>query len=125
VGKAVLCLDDDRDVREAFAGLLEALGYDCLPAASYDEMVALGERALTAEVAVLDLNLGANVPSGIAAYHWLADRHFPGTIAFLTGHARHHALVSQVARLGLAQVLEKPITLGELRALLGHGDGAR
>jgi FixJ family two-component response regulator len=106
---SVLVLDDDRDMLEALGDTIRVLGgRPCITVASHAEMVALGAQALACSVAILDINLGLGMPSGIDAYRWLRESGFGGRIVFLTGHARGHPLVEEAHRLGEARVLEKP-----------------
>jgi DNA-binding NarL/FixJ family response regulator len=81
---------------------------------SVAELRALGHRALAADVAVLDINLGASRPSGIDAYDWLVDQGFEGRILFLTGHARSHPLVARAQHLRRATVIDKPASADTL-----------
>ena len=64
----VLFVEDDDDLRELFVRLVEAfLERPCVAVGSYEELVALGEDALKCRGAILDINLGPNRLSGIAA----------------------------------------------------------
>jgi FixJ family two-component response regulator len=124
----VLFLDDDDDLRDTFTDLVQTVfERRCVGCRSYEELVALGEQALGCAVAVLDINLGPNVPSGLDAYAWLRSRGFKGRIVFLTGHANSHPLVLEATRLGDADVVAKPISSAVLRSLVEMGpatDGA-
>ena len=102
-------LDDDDDLLQALADLLATHDCRCLLAHSVDELKALGEEALRADVAVLDINLGPGRESGIDAYDWLMSRSFQGRLLFLTGHAHAHPLVARAERLRRAAVLDKPM----------------
>ena len=81
-------LDDDTDLLEILSELLKERHFRCLLARSLAELKALGPEVLAADVAVLDINLGAGQPSGIDAYDWLLGQGFAGRLLFLTGHAR-------------------------------------
>src|SRR4051812_21190276 len=102
-------LDDDEDLLESLADVLSAAGCQCLLARSLSELERLGPRALAADVAVLDINLGPARPSGIDAYEWLLGHGFHGRIMFLTGHGSAHPLVARAHRLREAIVLQKPL----------------
>lgn len=102
-------LDDDADLLEILAELLQQRGCRCLLARSLDELKAFGQEVLAADVAVLDINLGSGQPSGIDAYDWLVSENFPGRLLFLTGHAHAHPLVARAERLNRATVLDKPL----------------
>jgi DNA-binding NtrC family response regulator len=102
-------LDDDADLLEVLSELLQEHDCRCLLARSLDQLKALGPEVLAADVAVLDINLGAGQPSGIDAYDWLLSQGFAGRLLFLTGHAHAHPLVARAERLKRATVLDKPL----------------
>jgi DNA-binding response OmpR family regulator len=118
-------LDDDSDLLEILAELLQERGCRCLLARSLDELKAFGPEVLSVDVAVLDINLGSGQPSGIDAYDWLVSQNFAGRLLFLTGHAHAHPLVARAERLNRATVLDKPLD-GEvlLSRILGDAGAA-
>ena len=118
-------LDDDTDLLEILSELLKERHFRCLLARSLAELKALGPEVLAADVAVLDINLGAGQPSGIDAYDWLLGQGFAGRLLFLTGHAHAHPLVAQAERLNRATVLDKPLD-GQvlLDRIMGVGAGS-
>ena len=115
----VLFLDDDDDLRATFADLVRTIfARECHGIGSQRDLIALGERALHCGVAILDINLGPQAPSGLEAYGWLRRHGFEGRIVFLTGHAASHPLVMQARRLGDAEVVSKPVSLDRLTTML-------
>jgi FixJ family two-component response regulator len=113
-------LDDDADLRESVVEILRVMmDADCVAVASVAQMIEQHDDVLRCTVAILDINLGPGQPSGLDAYRWLRTRSFSGSIAFLTGHARHHPLVAEAHRIGAVDVLEKPIDFPQLAALIG------
>lgn len=114
----VLLLDDDEDLLQSLAELLQVMSYGCLLAHNFRELTDLGEAGLACDVAVLDINLGKDQPSGIDAFHWLRENKFAGRIVFLTGHGQSHPLVVAAQRLGASRILSKPFVLDELRSVL-------
>jgi FixJ family two-component response regulator len=117
----VLFLDDDEDLRDTFTDLVRTVfDRECHGLRSYRELVALGSRALRCGVAILDINLGPDLPSGLDAYAWLRRHGFAGRIVFLTGHANSHPLVVEANRLGDAEVVAKPVSFDALSTLLDH-----
>jgi FixJ family two-component response regulator len=115
----VLFLDDDEDLRTTFTDLVRTVfARECHGCSSENDMIALGDQALHCGVAILDINLGPQVPSGIDAYGWLRRHGFDGRIVFLTGHAASHPLVVEASRLGDAEVVGKPVSLDALTSLL-------
>jgi FixJ family two-component response regulator len=91
---------------------------ECLSLASHRELVERGEEALKTDLAIIDINLGENVPSGLEAESWLRANGYRGEIVFLTGHARSHPLVMRAVREGQIKVLEKPLGVEKLTELV-------
>ena len=115
----VLFVDDDDDLRGLFVEMVGVfLARRCVGLGSYEELVELGDDALRCRVAVLDINLGPNQPSGIDAYTWLRRRGYDGRIVFLTGHASSHPLVVEAHRLGDVEIFSKPIDPERMIAML-------
>jgi DNA-binding response OmpR family regulator len=110
----ILLVDDDLDLREGIIDLYAAEGYDCVGVASLDDVLEQADRILQARLAILDVNLGAERPSGVEVYRWLRRNDFAGHVVFLTGHAAAHPLVEQARSIEGAQVLTKPIAAGKL-----------
>ncbi len=124
----VLVLEDDADLRTILCELLSLSGADaCVSAGSVADLKGKHTEALGCGLALLDINLGAGVPSGLDAYRWLKENGFSGKTVFLTGHARSHPLVREALELTHVQVLSKPIEAKVLLSLLrdgSHGTGA-
>jgi FixJ family two-component response regulator len=125
----ILILEDDDDMRNALVDVVSTLlGWDQLAVASYEELLARREEAMGCQLAMLDVNLGADQPSGLDALEWLLRQRFPGEVVFLTGHGQSDPLVQRARKMGIATVMEKPIGLPQLSALLEDrraGDGGR
>lgn len=123
----VLVLEDDADLRTILCELLSLSGADaCVSAGSVAELQRKHAEALGCGLALLDINLGAGVPSGLDAYRWLKEKGFSGRLVFLTGHARSHPLVREALELTNVQVVSKPIESKVLLALVrdgSHGTG--
>jgi FixJ family two-component response regulator len=118
----VLFVEDNDDLRELFVELVGVLlERRCVGVSSYEELVALGLEALECRVAILDINLGPNRPSGIDAYTWLRRQGYTGRIVFLTGHASDHPLAVAATRIGDAEIFSKPIGPDRLRSVV-EGD---
>ena len=115
----VLYVEDNDDLRELVVELVTlVLKRRCVGVGSYEELAALGEEALGASVAILDINLGPDRRSGIDAYTWLRDQRYKGRIVFLTGHASTHPLVVEAQRIGDAEIFSKPIEPDRLRSIV-------
>ena len=118
----VLHVEDNDDLRELVVELVTAvLKHRCVGVGSYEELVGLGDEALGCSIAILDINLGPNQPSGIDAYRWLRDKGYSGRIVFLTGHASTHPLVIEAHRIGDAEIFSKPIEPDRLRSIVEGG----
>jgi FixJ family two-component response regulator len=119
----VVVVDDDDDLLDAVAELVEETTQRRVwKARSVAELKTLGPRALACELAILDVNLGANAPSGLDALAWLNERNFKGRALFLTGHAPSYQLVQDARASTNVPVLSKPISGDDLLALLEHED---
>jgi len=115
----VLILDDDADLLDALAELVELTTNRAVwKVRSVAELAALGARALECGLAILDVNLGRDRPSGLDALRWLSERKFAGRVAFLTGHAPTFPLVQEARTVGGVQLLSKPLSGNQLLALL-------
>jgi hypothetical protein len=72
----------------------------CIGVGSYEELVALGDRALGCGVAILDINLGPSPWSGIDAYTWLREK---GCVLPRAQRTEHALLSFGVVRSGRGQ----------------------
>jgi len=119
MGSDVLLLDDDGDLLDSVAELIElSTNRRVWKARSVAEVAALESEALGCGLAILDINLGAGVPSGLDALDWLCARKFAGRAVFLTGHAPGFPLVEEVRRMARVEVLSKPLSADKLLSLL-------
>jgi FixJ family two-component response regulator len=91
---------------------------------SYGDLISNGERALDTELAILDINLGANAPSGLDCERWLRQSGYTGHVIFLTGHALTHPLVVQAVNAGSVEILEKPQGINRLIEIVSAGSAA-
>jgi DNA-binding NtrC family response regulator len=117
--RSILILDDDEDLRDVLSTTVqEVFRWDCMSVGSVRALIDLGSRALAASLAIIDINLGLEQPSGLDAFAWLREKRFGGRIVFLTGHAASHPLVDMAQREQLASIYQKPLTIVELGQLL-------
>jgi DNA-binding NtrC family response regulator len=117
---AVLFVDDDEDLREVMQDILGRLGVDrVVTAASLQEVQARRDEALECGLALLDINLGTDEPTGVNVHEWLANEGFAGRIVFLTGHASNDPRVREAASVAGSRIASKPLSVGELRDLIG------
>jgi FixJ family two-component response regulator len=122
--ETIAILDDDEDLRCALAEMYESLsGVRCVTAATVAELIAQGPAVLQTRVALLDINLGAELPTGFDAYEWLRTNGYAGRVAFLTGHAHDDPLMKRAQAFGNVAVLEKPVPVDCLLGLVPPGVG--
>jgi DNA-binding NtrC family response regulator len=114
-----LVIDDDEDLRLLLCEVVTSLSNgECLAVRSFDELVVHQAEALGCDLALLDVNLGVDVPNGLDVLEWLRAHDFQGRVVFLTGHARTHPLVESARCTAEVPVLEKPVTLDTLLSIL-------
>jgi FixJ family two-component response regulator len=107
----VIYLDDDVDLLQVVSALVKhKTGHECLGLRTLEDLRAHRKEVLASAIAILDINLGANQPSGLDAWGWLRAEGYRGRIVFLTGHAKSHPLVDRAAHMGEVQVFQKPLT---------------
>ena len=122
---AVLFVDDDEDLRGVMQDILGRLDVGrVVTAGSLQEVENLRGEVLTCQLAILDINLGIDQPSGVKVYEWLERAGFTGRIVFLTGHASSDPRVQEAASLAGTQVVTKPLSVAELRELMGDAKHA-
>jgi DNA-binding response OmpR family regulator len=115
----ILILEDDDDLRASLSDLMSLEGAEsCVTAASLAEVQARADEVLGCALAIIDVNLGEGVPSGVDAYRWLRDHEFAGRVVILTGHATSVTLARQLALLADVPVLLKPSGVDQLRQLV-------
>jgi FixJ family two-component response regulator len=115
---SVTVVDDDLDTRVLFEKLFEVLGVSqVLTYGSVEDMQAARERVLASSLAILDVNLGRGLATGLDAFAWLRANRYRGRIVFLTGHAKTHPLVLRAADMPGVEVLEKPVAFDQVAAL--------
>lgn len=118
--EAVLFVDDDLDLRELMEmTLVRAGARRVVTAGSLSEVAVQRDAALACQLAILDINLGAGQPNGVEVHHWLGREGFAGKIIFLTGHAANDPQVKQAASVAGSQIASKPLSIKELRRLVG------
>lgn len=117
---AVLFVDDDEDLREVMHDILVRIGVQrVFTAGSLRDVQLMRDDALACQVAIIDINLGLNQPSGVGVFEWLEREGFAGRIVFLTGHASNDPRVREAASVAGSVIAAKPLTVSELQKLLG------
>lgn len=103
----VLVVDDDADLVEMFGLLFGRHHIAFRGAHTLAEVQAMGDELAKVTLAILDVNLGLNQPSGVEVAAWLRE-HYSMRIIFITGHAPDHPLV-RAASGEEGEIFEKPI----------------
>ena len=108
----ILVVDDERDIRELVAGILEDEGYDVRTAASSDEAIAaLNERKPS--LVFLDIWLQGSAMDGLDILD-LIQANFPGVpVVMISGHGTMETAVSAIKR-GAYDYIEKPFKVDRL-----------
>lgn len=115
--KRTLLLDDDVDLCAVMVQFFESLGMkDFVSIHSYDQLVHLQD--LNFDVALIDVNLGVDLPTGYDAYTYLMKKNFRGRIVFFSGHARSSPIIQKALLIPDVQFLEKPAELDEIERIL-------
>ncbi|MDX8414192.1 MAG: response regulator [Mariprofundales bacterium] len=120
----VMIVDDDSTLCRAMVQLFARNGIDSLAATSVAEAEALLAQMQFTH-AVIDLNLGAGQPSGLALLKALHARQPACQALILTGFASIATAV-EATKLGAIQYLLKPATITDIiRAFDRHGEAIR
>ena len=115
----VLFVDDDDDLREVMETMLTRLGVGhVVGARSLDQVKERSDAALGCQLAIIDINLGHNEPTGVHVHEWLHSHGFVGDTVFLTGHASNDPRVREAASIAGSRIASKPLSVAELRELI-------
>jgi FixJ family two-component response regulator len=118
--RCVLIVDDDEDLRETLGDVLASLDTCSVKAGSLRDVEHRSVDLASCFLALLDINLGPNQPSGLDVCAWLIAHDFPGHIVFMTGHAAGYPLVSDARAMRGVAILQKPIDLGIIAGMIDH-----
>ncbi|AZZ36179.1 response regulator [Bdellovibrio sp. qaytius] len=112
----ILVMDDDIDLLDVLKETLITLCKidQVITASSLSAVQEQKEKILKCQLAILDVNLGADRPSGVDVAEWLRTNDFKGKIVFLTGHAVSDPEVLAATKVPETTVVAKPIGLGQL-----------
>ena len=112
----ILVMDDDIDLLDVLKETLITLCKidQVITATSLTGVQEQKEKILQCQLAILDVNLGADRPSGVDVAEWLRANNFKGKIVFLTGHAVSDPEVLAATLVPDTKVVAKPIGLNQL-----------
>lgn len=114
----MLIVDDDEDLRETLGDVLASLRTCSVKAGSLHDIERRRDEITTCFLALLDINLGPNQPSGLEVCTWLLAHGFAGHIVFMTGHAAGYPLVNDARAMRGVAILQKPIDLRVIEGML-------
>lgn len=113
----VLIVDDEERLRKTLMQMVQALGFSACGCATAEEAMRALQSPNPPRIVVLDLQLP--VMHGLDLFQWIAHER-PGTqVIVLTGFGDLES-AQQAIRLGGADYLTKPCTMGELEQALGR-----
>ena len=112
----ILVIDDEPGHCEATAEALTKVGYECVQAHSATEGLDLIHRG-GIDIIVTDLKLGEEL-DGMDVLRRALELLDDVEVIVVTGHGTIRSAVEAI-QLGAASYLEKPLDIGELRALVG------
>ncbi len=108
----ILIIDDERDIRELVAGILEDEGHETRTAASSDE----AEEAITyrrPSMIFLDIWLQGSRLDGLELLDVIKDKHPDLPVVVISGHGNIETAVSAIKR-GAYEYIEKPFKADRL-----------
>jgi len=108
----ILVVDDEIDIRNLIAGILEDEGYDVRTAADSDEaLAAIGARR--PQLIFLDIWLQGSKLDGLALLDTIREQHDTLPIVMISGHGNIETAVSAIKR-GAYEYIEKPLKADRL-----------
>lgn len=118
----VLLVEDDFDLRSILRTLVESYcpGTEVSAVASFDELLKQPKQKLSFHLAILDINLGYNRPSGLDVFFWLKEHQLAKETVFLTGHASNDPLVREAHSIDDVTVYQKPMDINLLIQKIGE-----
>lgn len=106
---SITFLEDNEELREVLSEITKSeLGEEALSFSRLEQLIAHRTDVLQTKMAILDINLGSDQPTGVDAFHWLKSQGYTGKICFLTGHAKTHPMVQVASEIG-AEIWTKPM----------------
>ena len=106
MGKSILVVDDEQDIRELVADILEDEGYDVSMAANAAETQTKIEKSLP-DCIILDVWLQESDRDGIAILKHVSEYYPDIPVIMISGHATIETAI-QAIRLGAFDFIEKP-----------------
>ncbi|MEM9234464.1 MAG: response regulator, partial [Pseudomonadota bacterium] len=114
----ILVVDDERDIRELIAGILDDEGYDPRTAANSDAVFEAVRERLPALV-VLDIWLQGSKLDGLAILDELKALHPDLPVIVISGHGNIETAIAAI-RKGAYDFIEKPFNADKLMITIGR-----
>jgi DNA-binding NtrC family response regulator len=112
---SVVLVDDDVDLCDAVGDVLLTVGvHECLAFASLAQVQARAYDVLHSELAILDINLGYDNPTGVDVFNWLRGEGYTAPIVFMTGHATLDPRLAAALELPNTCLMLKPFSVDAL-----------
>jgi len=108
----ILVVDDEGDIRDLVAGLLEDEGYRCRTAANSDEALALLE-ARRPSLVFLDIWIQGSRLDGLQLLDIIKEQHPELPVVMISGHGNIETAVTAIKR-GAYDFIEKPFKADRL-----------
>ena len=118
----VLVMDDDEDVREVLARMLEALGYDPVVTRDGAEAVATYRQFHAEGARFLAVIMDLTVPGGMGGREAMGEllRLDPGVRGIVISGYSNDPVMSRPRDFGFSDVIPKPVSLAGLRETLAR-----
>ena len=116
MGREVLVVDDEADIRELVAGILQDEGYETRTAGNADEAFAAIEARLPSLV-ILDIWLQGSRLDGLEILEAVKRAHPDMPVVMISGHGTIETAVSALKR-GAYDFIEKPFKADRLLLLV-------
>ncbi len=114
----ILIVDDERDIRELVADILEDEGYTCRKAGNSSECMAEVEKE-PPSLMILDIWLKDSDMDGIDILK-IAKRDYPGMpVIIISGHGNIEIAVAAIKQ-GAYDYIEKPFNIDQLMVVIGR-----
>ncbi len=114
----ILIIDDEADIRELIAGILQDEGYETRLAHNSDAALSeLSQRRPS--LVILDIWLQGSKLDGLALLLEFKQRHPDLTVIIISGHGNIETAVSAIKR-GAYDYVEKPFTADKLLLIIGR-----
>lgn len=111
---SIMFLEDNAELREVLSEVTKSeLGEEALSYSRLEDLKNHRDEVLQTKIAIIDINLGSEEPTGVEAFRWLKSQGYSGKICFLTGHVGAHPMVQEASEVGV-EIWSKPMFASKL-----------